>query len=679
MSLRPLIRFGLALVYLAASGMASAEERRESGGFHYFLAPLPTWVEAANVAEHWPADAPGAKDAAWRNWLIDTQIDRRSQRHRRYFDHAVEATTAAMLAEAGRFTIDFRPDYQTLYLHRIELRREGRWSDRLAEARITLAQRENAFESDISTGTVSALLVIADVRVGDVVRYTYSVEGENPVMGGHTHDAFSLAWTSPTLLRRARVDFDRAADPAYRLISSESTPRLWELADRTRLEWVGEKVPATLHEGGTPPWHSAVPVMEVATRAAWSDVAEWAQVLYPRRQPLPAELETRLVAWSALPQLEQRVAAALQAVQDEVRYFSVLLGDSTHRPATPMASWDRRFGDCKDKALLLVHLLERMGVQAVPALVSARQQRAIGDRLPAASQFDHVIVRADVNGKRYWLDPTLTHQRGPLAMRQASDFGLALPIADPTGALQDMTEVREQRSEGRVHERYIVQEDGRGLRFEVTTELSGAAASQRRRELAARSQELISRDFADYYRRLHGDLEVAAQLRVEDEEASGILCTHEAYLLREPWSAETSSSRAIHFYADMIAPLLRLEGSLERTHPLWQPHPLRFEQTAELVLPRGWSSGEAPGGVQVSDKAFTFQREVSRTERGLRITQTFDSASDHVPVEAMARHFEQRRIGLNALGVSMSLSPPRDSSSRARSRRLRALIEEAEE
>jgi hypothetical protein len=679
MSLRPLIRFGLALVCLAASGITSAEERRESGGFHYFLAPLPTWVEEANVAEHWPADAPGANDTAWRNWLIDTQIDRRSQRHRRYFDHAVEATTAAMMAEAGRFTIDFRPDYQTLYLHRIELRREGRWSDRLAEARITLAQRENAFESDISTGTVSALLVIADVRAGDVVRYTYSVEGENPVMGGHTHDAFSLAWTSPILLRRARVDFDRAGEPAYRLISSESTPRLWELADRTRLEWVGEKVPAVLHEGGTPPWYSAVPVMEVGPRAAWSDIAEWAKVLYPRQQRLPTELETRLAAWSALPQLEQRVAAALQAVQDEVRYFSVLLGDSTHRPAAPMASWDRRFGDCKDKALLLVHLLERMGVQAVPALVSARQQRAIGDRLPAASQFDHVIVRAEVNGKRYWLDPTLTHQRGPLAMRQASDFGLALPIADSTEAMQDMVEVREQRADRRVHERYIVQEDGRGLRFEVTTELSGAAASQRRRELAARSLELIGRDFADYYRRLHGDLEVAAQLRVEDEEATGILRTHEAYVLLDPWNAESSSSRAIDFYADMIAPVLRLEGPLERAHPLWQPHPLRLEQTAELVLPKGWSSGEAPGGVQVSDKAFTFHREISRTDSGLRITQMFESVADHVPVEAMAKHFEQRRIGLSALGVRMSLSAPRDSSSRERGRRLRALIEQADQ
>jgi hypothetical protein len=677
MSLRALAGVCLALSLSALAGLAgAADTRHESGGFHYYRSPVPDWVEVATVASSWPADAPGASDTSWRNWLLDAQVDRRTERRRRYFDTAFEATTEAMLAYAGRFTIDFSPDYQTLHLHRIELRRDGHWQDRMADARITLAQREGDFESDMSTGTVSALMVIADVRPGDVVRYAYSVEGENPVMGGHTHDAFSLAWTDPILLRRVRVDFAPGIEPSYRLINSDQAPALLELEDGQRLQWVGENLAAVAQEDNTPPWYSTVPMIEVAPRKAWRDVVAWATDLYPRQQPLPAELEARLAQWQTLPSPEQRVAAALQAVQDEVRYFSVLLGDSTHRPAEPMTSWDRRFGDCKDKALLLVHLLERMGVQANPALVSSQRERAIGEGLPAASQFDHVIVEAEVNGRRYWLDPTLTHQRGPLAMRQASDFGLALPISASTAALRDMSELRELRSERSVHERYVVQEDGRSVRFEITTELRGGAANQRRREIAASSVDRLSRDFADYYRRLHGELEVAEPLRIEDDEAAGVLRMHETYTLQKPWNHESPSQRTIDFYADMIAPLLRLEGALERAHPLWRPHPLTLEQTVELVLPKDWSSGEAPGDVEISDHAFAYRREISRIDGGLRIVQTYRSEGDHVPVEAQAKHFDQRRTAVDALSVRMNLNPPRESSARERSRRLRALIEQ---
>ena len=37
----------------------------------------------------------------------------------------------------------------------------------------------------------------------------------------------------------------------------------------------------------------------------------------------------------ALPTDEARIAAALEFVQSEIRYFSVSLGESSHRPASP--------------------------------------------------------------------------------------------------------------------------------------------------------------------------------------------------------------------------------------------------------------------------------------------------------------------------------------------------------
>jgi hypothetical protein len=665
------------LLCLLATSAGHAAERVERGGFHFFYGAEPNWVEVAEIAERWPEDAPGASGTGWRNWLIDAQIDRRGDQRWRYFDHAIEATTEALVANAARIEIEFNPAYQTLHLHRVQLRRDGQWLDRYADARITLAQREDAFESDMSTGLVSALLVVADVRPGDVVRYAYSIAGENPIMGGLTHDTLMLAWTDPILLRSIRVEFDARSEPDFRLLGSEQAPQLERHAEGTTLRWRAKKQAPIIVDEDTPGWYSPYPLLEVGQHRSWSQVVDWALPLYPQAQPLPTELERRIEQWAELPDASSRAAAALQAVQEEVRYFSVLLGDSSHRPVLPQQSWERRFGDCKDKALLLSTVLARLGIEAVPALVSTSRERGIGESLPAASQFDHVIVRAQVDGRTYWLDPTGTQQRGPLEQRQASDHGLALPVAAGVAELQDMAELRERRGEREVHERFVVAEDGRSIRLEITSRLLGGAARQRRTELAASSLEEISRGFADYYRRLHGELEVAEPLRIEDDEASGRITMHEAYLLKQPWTNQSPSGRVFELYADLISPLLQLEGTLERRHPLWRPHPLRLQQVSELVLPEGWSPAELPQAVRAADDSFDYAREVQRSEHGLKVSQRFESRADHVPVTALSRHFEQRRKAAAAAGTRLVLTPPAQEARSERSRRLRALLQDS--
>ena len=45
---------------------------------------------------------------------------------------------------------------------------------------------------------------------------------------------------------------------------------------------------------------------------------------------------------------------------------------------------ERRFGDCKDKTLLLLSLLDALGIEAYPALVNTDVQRGIRQQAPSA-------------------------------------------------------------------------------------------------------------------------------------------------------------------------------------------------------------------------------------------------------------------------------------------------------
>ena len=93
---------------------------------------------------------------------------------------------------------------------------------------------------------------------------------------------------------------------------------------------------------------------------------------------------------------------------------SVALGESSHRPASPNEVLRRRFGDCKDKSLLLITLLRELGIDSKPVLLQIGRHMGLEKTLPSPQFFDHAIVQAALNGKTFFLDPTRLGQRGLL-------------------------------------------------------------------------------------------------------------------------------------------------------------------------------------------------------------------------------------------------------------------------
>src|SRR6185436_19406443 len=127
--------------------------------------------------------------------------------------------------------------------------------------------------------------------------------------------------------------------------------------------------PAIAEEDDVPSWYDDFPWVQLCECATWKDVATWAMPLYPTNSILPPPLSEKLAEWRAIPNLEERLRAALQFVQDEIRYLGFENGTQSHRPAEPATVFERRFGDCKDKAYLFCAICRDLGFDASPALV----------------------------------------------------------------------------------------------------------------------------------------------------------------------------------------------------------------------------------------------------------------------------------------------------------------------
>jgi hypothetical protein len=659
----------------AAEPAAGASTVHERGEFRFAVGAAPEHVVAITVPAQWDPKV-GGDDDRWRNWLLDRQIDRRGAQPVDYYDHAYEAMTPELVAEAAKFSIDFNPGYQQLTLHRVELRREGKWEDRLDPARISLARRESGFEDDMSDGAVTALIVLPDVRPRDVVRIAYSVRGGNPIMADSIANAFPIAWVDPILERHAKAVYPRDAKVGVRKHGTDVTVARTESADAQAFEIREHGVPAVRDQGNYPRWYSPFPFVEIGPDRGWGDVVAWALPLYPETVELPADLQARIATWRALPDPRKQVMAVLTAVQEEVRYFGVEMGENTHRPHPPGETWARRFGDCKDKVYLMVSLLRALGMDAEPALVSTDTGRSVRDHLPAASAFDHVIVRLRLDGRSYWLDPTATQQRGDLDKIDVADFGYALPIAVGVRALAEVRAPGQPENVIEVVERFVPGADGQAIELFVETRYGGQRAEEMRRRLRSNRMQDVASHYEDYYRKSYGELTVLSPASMSEDEAANTVLVKEHYRLTPGWESTGVTTRTLSAFADALRGDVIVPNSLVRTAPIDLANPATLRHEINVELPEGWSLDDAPEDYAVESPSMRYQRTLSNEGRRVTLVHRLDVRKSEVEGAEVGDYLAKVRDIRGALDRNLNLRLPANIGRSERDRRLQDLLQD---
>lgn len=142
---------------------------------------------------------------------------------------------------------------------------------------------------------------------------------------------------------------------------------------------------------------------------SWSDVASWYRGLLstlPRDDAAVKALAEELTAGQETPrqQLEALVAFARQ----KVRYVAVEVGIGGYLPSSPAETLRRKWGDCKDKSLLLIDLLRARGIEAYPALARLDEQARVEPEFPSAAQFNHLIVAVPQDAVQVSVDDPLS-------------------------------------------------------------------------------------------------------------------------------------------------------------------------------------------------------------------------------------------------------------------------------
>ncbi len=648
--LRPALN---ALAFVGLICWACSVRAEPRAGVHW--AGTPAWVSELAPDITTPVDPAFARDGRY-TLLNDVRYRLGKSSIQRYFRHVDMAVSQAGVAALGEVEIEYSPEYQHLSLHRAALLRNGQVIDETGHASLRLLEQEPDSAHRVYSGSVSALLVLSDVRPGDIVDVAYSLDGANPVL----HDRFAgyvrLGGRAQTRRMHVQVESANGRPMLHWSVRGTAPPPSEVQVDGKRvLTWDLSEVRPAPDEDRTPASFTLPAELALSDFADWSEVARWASKLYP---PAPSPTITAKAAEfsASSADLDGAVLRAVRFVQDDVRYLSISLGQHSVTPHVPQGILDQRFGDCKDKSYLLVEMLRALGVEAHPALADSYLRGHLRESLPSPFAFDHVITVIELHGKRHFVDATWSYQGGTLDQLAPLDLGAVLLVSPDTKTLVELPSQEAAQPLLSTEADYTVNADGTAT-LQVTTTYRREEADGMRARLAAKSATDFSRGYLNFYEKAFPGIAILNALRIEDARESDIVKRVESYSIPEFWRA---GERGV--IPDMMWDYLEAPKSQRRETPLSLSYPIWIRETQRITLP---FTDEREASQDVfDDPAARVTRSVQGSGHVVTAVHEYRSLADTVPLDGVPHHLQFLSDARKQVGVDLqNQSSPADSAS----------------
>ncbi len=549
-------------------------------------------------------------------------------------------------------SIDYSPAYQSLTWHWARIWRGGNHLERLDTNNVTTVRKEADLDQFILDGRKTAVLILEDVRMGDIIDYAYSLKGENPVLGEHFSAEVPVQLTQPAGRLLTRLLWPRHRHLYAKTHGCEVMPAALTETNDLEYLWDLRQMPALSVEDSLPADYDPEPCVQLSEFNSWAEVNRWALGLFQPASAFSPALSAKINEWRQFPDQEQQILAALRFVQDEVRYFGIEIGVSAEKPADPSTVFARRFGDCKDKSRLFVSVLRALGIEAYPVLVNSTLCRGIEDWQPSAGAFDHCIATVICNGQTYWLDPTMNYQRGPLAAHYLPAYGCGLVIAPGTTALSDIPQ-----STGlpltTTTEYFQLGGKNDPATLRVVTSAEGGDAESLRQLFATNKRTDIERQFTHYYVEAYPGIKTSAPLEIDDDPAENHFQVTEYYSIDPAWDhSDEDHQWRVGFYPYGIAALMKPPVDTTRQMPLGINCPVHQILRTEVTLPQSWSLD--PDNKNYYDAAFSFRKTCRCSGRRLVMEYEYQALADSLPPEAVPDHLQRLNQALQSMGYTLT-------------------------
>lgn len=574
--------------------------------------------------------------------LVDTQLKINASGKRESFQHYADLIVNQNgIEESSQINISFDPAFQKITLNSVFVWRNGKRIDKATTSKMAILQREEDLENLIYNGKHTLNIILDDIRVGDIIEYSYSKVGANPVYQDIFGYSRYFQWSVPVGSLHFRLVWEKPTPLYYKTYNSQL--KLNEkITDNGYAYWIEQNNLAAMESGDkAPSWYDPYIYIQFSELKTWNDVAKWGLPLY--EDAIQSSENIKSIANEinkSNKSAEDQIAAALQYVQSEVRYLGIEIGENSHKPSSADETLEKRYGDCKDKTVLLISLLRELKVEAYPALVNTDLKQELIHSLPAINSFDHVIVQAIHNNKPYWLDPTRQYQYGSLKDIHQPYYGYALVV---DSSQKELTPIEPEQVESLyfVKDTFdLTSENRKEVIYTSETEYYGLNAENQRNNLANNGLSKTQSNYLDFFKGYYPSIKPVESATFTDKPTLNTLYVHEKYLIEAFWVKNDEASKYnANFYSNAITAYLEEPEQTALAEPISISYPVNIRQLIEVTFNGEEWNFDNESFVE-DNEFFYYSADVvyQPSKKLLSLDYHYKSKSSYVPADKIDRY-----------------------------------------
>ncbi|WP_313154000.1 DUF3857 domain-containing protein [Sphingobacterium multivorum] len=472
--------------------------------------------------------------------LIEHQINLATQT--KYYKDIKVLFDQTGIENLGQIQVTFDPHFQKLQLHELKVIRNGKDINLLPQAKFKLLASETELSRSIYNGSQMAHYVLEDLRKDDKIVFAYSIIGVNPVFEQKFFDSYYLQGYEPTGLvhlnyivpngRKLQFKSFNGAPEVQQQSTGNTTNFFWELtADKT-----------VQYEDYSPSWYNPLKYIQCTEFNTWQEVDQWNRKI----NPIP-QIATTSTLQTFVNQLWKEskgqpytyLKKACDFVQNEIRYMGIEMGEYSHRANVPEKVFSQRYGDCKDKSMLLATMLKNKNIDVGLVLANTYKNRGLQEELPSPYAFNHMVIEVNIGGRSQYIDPTITQQGGDIKNRYFPAYGKVLSTMG-SGKLTDVP----QHVTGNIKVKETLTLEGKfEATLDVHTTYVGNEADDMRSYFQSSAKNDIQKQYLEYYTKIYPKINKTGHIQYKDDMENNIVEVIEKYKIKNIGKKESGSTK----------------------------------------------------------------------------------------------------------------------------------------
>lgn len=601
------------------------------------ITPLPTWIKNIN----YKLSTTSEDGAGYRYLLIDLQdniVKKTAYKH-----YAIKILNAEGIQNMSDLDFTYDPSYQKLNIHQIHIIRDGEIIQKTNDSNFQTFKKETNSERFVYDGTQSSVINLSDIRENDIIEYAYSIIGFNPINNGNYGRTFYQQNTTPINRIYNRLVTNSKNNIQYKLYHNALEPIILNSKNEIEYVWDLNAEDFKLYDNNTPAWYDFYKRVSITTFNNWKQVVDWAIPLFKYNKEDVVNINLQLTPNTSR---EEKILEIIRFVQDDIRYLGFESGISAYKPHSPKKVYNQRYGDCKDKSLLLVALLKKEGVTAFPLLVNTYEKDELSDKLPSNQVFNHCVVNITHENKNYYIDPTISNQGGDLDHISFPDYTYGLPIKHHETELLKIP--KQKLPKLTINETITIDSIGGNATLKIISNYSGNKSDYIRSYFNTSTKESINKDYLNFYSSLYPNIELFSNVKIKNDyrNTTNKITTEENYIIKDFWlKNEDKANIYCETYPLVLETIVDHTNSAERSMPYYLGNSQAFSQKTTINIPEDWPIENTETKIQSEE--FDYENIVKGFGKSIEITHNYTLKKDFIEGEKVAdfikKHDEIKR------------------------------------